>query len=406
MKILHTADWHLGKKLDRFSRMEEQSAVLDELCELADEHGVDAVLIAGDLFDTYNPSAEAVELFYRTLKRLAAQGRRAVVAIAGNHDSPDRIIAPDPLARECGIIFSGYPSSMPQPFALEGGIELLRSAPGFIELQLPSCSYPLRLLMTPYANEYRLKELLGHEQHEAALAQRLAAYWTQHVEHWCDGLGVNMLLAHLFFGEQGSDGAMELDDEKPILYIGGAQALHPDTVPQGIQYGALGHLHRCHRVGSGVPLHYSGSLLGYSFAETAQQKCVVLVNAQPNQPVAVQPLPLQSARKLLRFATDSVEGAVQWLEQNPEAYVELTLVLDKYLAADERARLHGAHERLVAIIPEMSVGDGAGTNVPPIDLNLGMEELFGRYFFSRFGQQPSAQHLSLFREVCATGGME
>jgi exonuclease SbcD len=215
-----------------------------------------------------------------------------------------------------------------------------------------------------------------------------------------------MLVAHLFFGEQGSDGAIELDDEKPILYVGGAQALHPDTVPEGIHYGALGHLHRCHRVGNGVPLQYSGSLLGYSFAESEQQKYVVLVEAQPNKPVAVQPLALQSARELLRFRTDSVEEAVQWLEQHQDAYVELTLVLDKYLPADERARLHAAHERLVAIIPEMRGEGGDNTNAPPIDLTLGMEELFGRYFYSRIGQQPSAQHLSLFREVVATGGQE
>ena len=72
---------------------------------LAEEHNVDAVLIAGDLFDTFNPSTEATELFYRTVHRLSKNGSRAVVAIAGNHDSPDRIEAPDPLARECGIIF-------------------------------------------------------------------------------------------------------------------------------------------------------------------------------------------------------------------------------------------------------------------------------------------------------------
>ncbi len=66
-------------------------------------------MVSGDLFDTFNPSTEAIELFYKTLKRLTAGGHRPVIAIAGNHDSPDRIEAPDPLARECGIIFAGYP---------------------------------------------------------------------------------------------------------------------------------------------------------------------------------------------------------------------------------------------------------------------------------------------------------
>src|SRR5690554_7320792 len=103
MRLLHTGDWHLGKRLDDYSRLEEQQAVLEELIGLAEIHDVDAVLVAGDLFDTFNPPAEAVELFYKSLKKLSGDGRRPVIAIAGNHDSPDRIEAPDPLARECGI---------------------------------------------------------------------------------------------------------------------------------------------------------------------------------------------------------------------------------------------------------------------------------------------------------------
>ncbi|MCB0293286.1 MAG: exonuclease subunit SbcD, partial [Calditrichaeota bacterium] len=101
MKILHTADWHLGKRLERFSRLEEQREVLEEICGIAEQEAVDAVIIAGDIYDTFNPASEAVELFYKTVKRLADEGRRAVVAIAGNHDSPDRFAAPEPLAREC-----------------------------------------------------------------------------------------------------------------------------------------------------------------------------------------------------------------------------------------------------------------------------------------------------------------
>src|SRR5512133_365919 len=118
MKLLHTSDWHLGKYLNNFSRHEEQQEVLEEICEIAERENVNAVLIAGDLFDTYNPPTESVELFYRILKRLSANGTRAVIAIAGNHDSPERIEAPDPLARECGIIFAGYPNSRVPPFAL------------------------------------------------------------------------------------------------------------------------------------------------------------------------------------------------------------------------------------------------------------------------------------------------
>ena len=99
MKLLHTSDWHLGKRLGDFSRFEEQQAVMQEICDIADRELADAILVAGDLFDSFNPPTEAVDLFYKTLRKLSKNGSRPVIAIAGNHDSPDRIEAPDPLAR-------------------------------------------------------------------------------------------------------------------------------------------------------------------------------------------------------------------------------------------------------------------------------------------------------------------
>ena len=105
LKILHTADWHLGKRLQEFSRLEEQKEVLDEICSIADQEEIDLVLLAGDIFDTFNPAHEAVELLYKTLRRLSKNGTRPVIAISGNHDSTQFVEAPDPLARELGIIF-------------------------------------------------------------------------------------------------------------------------------------------------------------------------------------------------------------------------------------------------------------------------------------------------------------
>ena len=162
MKILHTADWHLGKRLDRFSRLEEQVLVMEELIQTADEQQVDIILIAGDLFDNFNPSVEAVQLFYKTLKRLSLNGKRPVIAISGNHDSPSLIDAPDPLARECGIILIGHPKAMITPFELEF-FNISKSAEGFIELTFKNHDFPVRILHTPYANEMRLKQYLTHQ---------------------------------------------------------------------------------------------------------------------------------------------------------------------------------------------------------------------------------------------------
>ena len=219
MKILHTADWHLGKRLERFSRLEEQREVLEEICGIAEQEAVDAVIIAGDIYDTFNPASEAVELFYKTVKRLADEGRRAVVAIAGNHDSPDRFAAPEPLARECGIVLSGYPHSVIEPFALKKGIAVTRADAGFLELKLPAAKAPLRLLLTPYANEKRLKTCLGFEDSEEEMRALLQAHWQRLAKKYCNKKGVNLLAAHLFMIRKGQQPPEEPEDEKPILHV-------------------------------------------------------------------------------------------------------------------------------------------------------------------------------------------
>ncbi|WP_207421128.1 metallophosphoesterase family protein [Desertivirga brevis] len=402
MKILHTADWHLGKRLEKFSRLEEQKEVLAEIIDIADAHDVDAVLVAGDLFDSFNPSTEAIELLYKTLKRLTNNGRRAVVAIAGNHDSPDRIEAPDPLARECGIIFAGYPDSHVSMCELESGVGILQSEPGFIELKLPRHDAPLRLLLTPYANEYRLKTFLGLENSEEELRQVLQRRWKELADKYCDDKGVNMLVTHLFMMKKGEEPPEEPEDEKPILHVGGAQAVYSENIPLQIQYAALGHLHGFRIMdNSPCPVVYSSSPLSYSFGEAGHKKYVVLIDAEPGKQVKYEGIKLSKGRPLARKRFTGVDDALQWLSENQEALVELTLVTDNYLTADERKRLTQAHEGIVTIIPEVRNPDMLHSKGTSIDLSQDIEDLFGQFFQHRHGQLPNTELINLFKEIRA-----
>ena len=125
------------------------------------------------MFDTFNPPVETVDLFYKILKRLANNGSRLVIAIAGNHDSPDRIDAPYPLDKECGIIFIGNLDVQVPTMVVENGFEVTKSDVGFFEIKLPKFNFPLRIIATPYANEIRLKNYLGYEDKEYHLNQVL-----------------------------------------------------------------------------------------------------------------------------------------------------------------------------------------------------------------------------------------
>ena len=402
MKILHTADWHLGKRLNAFSRLEEQREVLDEICEIADREAVDAVIVAGDLFDNFNPSSEATELLYSTLHCLSDNGKRAIIAIAGNHDSPERVEVPDALARACGIIFTGYPNTEIKTFRTQSGIEVTKTDAGFAELKLPNCIFPLRLILTPYANELRLKKDLGVEESEDALRIHLQNHWQQLADKYFDDEGVNILVTHLFFMKKGGEIPEEPEDEKPIN-VGGASAIFSENIPTQTQYVALGHLHRYQTIDKKpCPMIYSSSPLAYSFAEENQTKYVVILNAEPNKPIDYQPIALTKGKKLLRAKFENIDEAVAWLEANTDALVEITIVSESYLEMTDKRRLQEAHSGLVQVVPEIKSQRNGEIEGTKIDLSMGMEELFTAYFKQHKvgkGQEPSEGLMAIFKEV-------
>lgn len=407
MKILHTADWHLGKKLLDFQRHQEQKDVLEEIIQLADRESVDLIIVAGDLFDTFNPPAEAEDLLYSTLKRLALGGSRPVIAIAGNHDNPERIEAQDHFGRECGIVFAGFPKTEIRSHVLNCDAKLLRTAPGFVEIKLPRYDAPVRLILTPYANESRMRAYFGFLDAEDEMRRSLQAHWATLADTYMDDQGVNLLAAHLFVMKRGSDQPEETGDERSILQIGGASVVYTDMIPPQIQYTALGHLHRQQEIGGGPsPVVYSSSPLAYSFAEADQQKYVMLIDAEPGKTVTVTSVPLQAGKRLLRKKFTRVDDAVDWLTANPTCYPEITLQTPTYLTSEDRRRLSQAHDSLSSgsIIPDIRDVDVVEEHpAKVIDLSQSMEALFTDYFKNRNkGQEPNERLRQLFSEILAT----
>jgi len=399
MKILHTSDWHLGKRLDYFSRLEEQRAVLTEICQLADAEDVDAIIVAGDLFDTFNPPVEAVELLYKTLRQLSHEGQRPVIAIAGNHDSADRIDAPDILARECGIIFIGYPQATIRPFHIKNGFSISKVTAGFLEISLPQYSYPLRIIHTPFANELRLKQFLGLDNKTQQLNEILKQHWGDIGNVHCDNQGVNLLTTHLYMLQRGGEILEEPEGEKP-LKVGHADLVYSDAIPPQIQYTALGHLHRFQNIGDHQrPVVYPSSPLAYSFSEAGQEKGTVIVEAVPGHPAQYRFIPLSTGRKLYRKRFEDIDAAVLWLNENPDTLVELTLVSDTFLSSSHMKRIHEAHDGIIHIIPIVQQTLSNSHQIHPINLDQDMDSLFKDYFLHRLGQEPNLELMDLLNEV-------
>lgn len=401
IKILHTADWHLGKKLQEFSRLPEQKLVLEEIQEIADRENVDLILLAGDIFDTFNPNHEAVELLYKSLRRLSKGGERPIIAISGNHDSTQFVEAPDPLAREMGIFFYGKYDTIIPLGALDNGIEITKSAQGFVELKLPKFDFPIRIILAPYANEVSMKTYLGEEDREEEFRNLMGANWKSIADQYCDDLGVNLFIGHFFFMKEGEKPEAEPESERPILHVGGTQALFTKNLPPQIQYAALGHLHRYHAVGhQNAPVVYSSSPLAYSFSEADQQKQVVLIEAEPGKSVNYSPIGLTKGRPLYRKSFDNLPETLEWLAANPYCFVELTYITESSIEAGTRKSIMQAHDGIVNLIPHIKNPLGEeNQSLQVADLGLDMESLFKLFYKNTKGQDPNDELLTIFKEV-------
>jgi len=406
MKILHTSDWHLGKRLGPFSRIPEQRQVLEEILEICRQEQPDLILVSGDLFDAFNPPNEAVELLYSSLKKLTREGRCPVVALAGNHDSPDRIEAPDPLARECGIFFLGYPDTLPGPAELESGVRGTFPAPGLLELTLPSLSHPVRILCAPFANEARLRRFLGQENREEALRKLLEESWGALAGEYCDSRGVNLFAGHFFMTGRGdlfSQEQEEPEGERPILCPGGLDRLYTDNLPRQIQYAALGHLHRYQEVpGGSVPAVYSGSPLAYSLSEADQEKYAVLVTAEPGKPASFRKLPLSSGRPIFRMTFDTEDQGLAWLEAHPDCWVEITLKTDDYIRSETKRKFLEAHDGILELNLQRSTRADDSDRGASADPGRSVRDLFVDYFKEQNGGvEPGEELLELFSQLLA-----
>jgi exonuclease SbcD len=272
---------------------------------------------------------------------------------------------------------------------------------GFVSLSLPGVRESLRILLTPYANEFRLKTYLGAGDSEEDLRTLLEQKWKEIADLHCDDKGINILLTHLLVMKKGDPVPEEPEDEKPILHIGGAQVIHTENIPARIQYTALGHLHRKQKVrSSSQPVIYSGSPLSYSFSEAEQKKYVIVLDIMPGESPKIQEIELTKGFPLCRKRAESMDEAILWLMENPDCLVELTMATETYLTAAERKRLFTAHERIVMLIPdvknrnELQMG-----NDNNIDLTKSIEELFIEYFRHARGQEPNENLLKLLKEV-------
>ena len=256
MRILHTADWHIGQRLHERSRLDEHEQFLDWLLEIIQKHKVELLLVSGDIFDTSLPSAEATNLYYRFLYRLFDETEAYTVITAGNHDSARHLEAPREFL-EMGKIYvvglANEPAKCVLPFPPDNPRVMVAAVPYLSETALPHVAYETEI---EKSERYR---------------ERLKSFYTDCVSRMPAQLP-KILMGHLFV--HGGDPS----DSERNIQIGGATAIHASDFPNDVDYVALGHLHRPQTIkGAAYPIRYSGSPIPLRFNETDYPKAVYLL---------------------------------------------------------------------------------------------------------------------------------
>ena len=285
MRLLHTADWHLGRSFHNVSLVEDQAHALRQVIDLAKTAEVDAVIVAGDVYDRAVPPPDAVRLLDETLAELAMGLGIPVIMIAGNHDSAERLNFGSKLLAQARCHIFGRLGATPERVVLEDE------------------HGPVHILGLPYAEPSIVRERTGAEDvhtHDAAMA-RLAAAAAAEVPEG----ERSVLVAHCFVA-----GGAESESERP-LSVGGAGSVSAAAFAP-FDYVALGHLHRPQRAGPNA--RYSGSLLKYSFSEVDHAKSVNLVELDAAGAVTVEAVPITPKRDMRL-----IEGALKDLLAGPAA---------------------------------------------------------------------------------------
>ncbi|MFD0958267.1 exonuclease SbcCD subunit D [Paenibacillus chungangensis] len=376
MKLFHTADWHLGKLVQGVYMTEDQRYVLEQFIAAVESERPDAVIIAGDLYDRGVPPTEAVELLNEVLEKLVMKLDTPVIAIAGNHDSPDRISFGTGLMEDRGLYLAGQLRPGRKPV-------VLRDEHGEVHFHL-----------MPYADPSIVRHALGDESvrshNDAARA------WVSRIHEQMDESARHVLIGHLFATPSGEQEPNTSESERPLA-IGGAEHVSAAHFER-FHYTALGHLHQAHYVRH-ERIRYAGSPLKYSISEERHDKGFYIVQLDASGEVGLEKRSLQPRRDMRR-----VEARVEDLEKHSvnEDYVYVTL-LNEHPVLFPMEKVRSVYPNAMHVerrMPVRTSGEeeraGSDANAAPGRRERNPVELFAAFYEEVNGTTLSEEKRTLF----------
>ena len=403
MRILHTGDWHLGKSLEGKSRMDEQEMFLKDFEKIVDENNIDLVIIAGDVYDSPNPPARAEKMFYDTLKNMSKNGERLTLVISGNHDSPERLVAAGPIARDHGIIIVGTPKTV-VPCGKYGRHRVVDSGEGFIEIEINGEKSVI--LTVPYPSERRLNEIIYNnmdedEEKSKSYSDRIFELFNALKIHYRKDT-INLAVSHLF-----AMGSEEGGSERSIQ-LGGSYIVDGSCFPKEAQYIALGHVHKPQIVpGTDKRARYSGSPIHYNKKEISYDKKCFIIDAHPQKECEVNEIKLSVYKPIEVWKCDCIEEAINRCEENKEreCWVYLEISTDRYIREDEIKIMKDFKKDILEILPKIKDEDDEEFESEYLK-DKSFEEIFKEFYKKERDVEPQKEVVDLLLSIMSEEGDE
>ncbi|MFW1022777.1 exonuclease SbcCD subunit D [Vibrio parahaemolyticus] len=329
MKFIHTSDWHLGRQFHNVSLLEDQQAVLEQLIQYIENNPVDAVIVAGDVYDRSVPPTIAIELLNRVVKRICGELNTPMILISGNHDGAERLGFGSEQMKRSGLHIISNFEDMLTPVVIE------TKAAGHVAFYGMPYNDPEQV-------RYVYKEPVStHDEAHKLLAEKITEQFQS--EHR------NILISHCFV-----DGAIESESERPLSIGGSDRVSHEHFL--NFDYVALGHLHQPQKKGEEY-IRYSGSLMKYSFGEQNQKKGFTLVEIGKDGFSGAEHIELTAPHEM-RIVEGELEQILEWGKTDPknEDYL-LVRLMDKHAILNPMEKLRTVYPNVLHLEkPGMLIG--------------------------------------------------
>ena len=378
MKFLHTADWHLGVKTNGRDRLNEQKRVLDEIESIVTYENVDCVIIAGDIFNTASPSADAEELFFDSIQKLSNGGERFVFVLAGNHDDPTRLSAGLPLATKHNIALVGSLEKLKEnSFNKNAMIKVVETGKGHIKIKKNEEIVTIAYL--PYPNEVRITEKVDSD---LSYAEKVKA-WADIAASAFSSDSLNIFVSHLFMvGSRTKEG---------VVKVGDIMAVPQNMLPEA-DYTALGHIHTYQSLGNNA--YYSGAINKLSVGQPDMS--VTIFESENRNITEVKQIKLKNTARYEKVTATSIENAEELLAEFDDGdIVELEIVQSEPLSASSIKSLRKEFA-CISNISLVRTGETINVETGKKRKFLSDEELFKEFYKSLRGIEPSEDIVKMY----------